>query len=270
MPSRLNPANTGVVDLGNDVVDAARTYQSQAITQGAPSLQLDPDHPEPVTLFVSVSGPMDRNNDPAGGELFLGFPDALAGVSAYGSGMAGLVVQYGVGSVSRVVAFDLRPGSYQLPACSYVKTSIIAYRDGAPGFLSRSVGVTLVPGFVHPTPTRATVTCGLNISGPGPGAEIGFTAAVPAQARWVDIFADMPTGVAPADADAPQLRLRPASATPGRGGPSIDRDYVNEIYTPNWGPVELAAPVGQLLEFAQVNAACAADVRFWGRFWLEL
>lgn len=270
MPLTLPPVATKTLTIGGAfaeyIVDNARDYNSPPF--GGCAIELDERYPRPVLLLVDVGYNADPPNVPDTSEMWVGSPQAIAQWAPLEAGFAGLLIEYGAGGVSRRIVCDLKAGAYQLPACSFARVSVIAYRDNSLNvFQVRTVSLTLVPDVTIPSPTRPTVTSGLKPSG-----ALAFNFTVPTGGRWFDMWASLGSDVELGDADAPQLiTTTTAGGIVASGAQTMKRDYVNEIAWPDWGPVELGTIPLEGIQVAQVNAlALSALYVVVGRFWLEL
>jgi hypothetical protein len=192
-------------------------------------------------------------------------------VSPDNAGFVGLVLEYGAASAVRRVVMDWKPGSYQLPPCTYARASLLSYRTVGGAFITGGkLSVALAVGRTT-NPARPEVTFGSSIIGTAAGGiATNWTAVLPSQVRWADLWADLgdPNTIDPGDSTAPQLVLRSTGAR-GCGIATLERDYVNKAGWPNWGPVEIGG-----IDSVSVNVAClntsTPEIHAWLRFWLEL
>jgi hypothetical protein len=271
---RLLQENQGSITLDTSTVPAANNIASQPV--GVCSYVNIDNEPAPTVVHVSCSNMFadelvpnySRQRHYFAGCLSAGGGPAVKSLSAAGQGLAALILEYGAGPAVRTVLCDLKPGSYQLPPCTQVRASVLAYRSAAEPlvFYGGDVSIAICGKQVISNPTRAVITHGGNISG---AANTGYAISVPAQVRWWDAWCDFPN-IAPFATDAPTLLARgdTAASTPSGIGALI-RDYTTGFFTPSWGPVEFGGVDSQTLVVSDMNLTGFATSA-WLQFYLEL
>lgn len=269
----LKPGWSGEALLSDSNVPTTNSY----FTDPFVICRFQSRQPTPVCLSMGIVSQNNTKLQPADRTFFCGQPElvSIPGYEAAGSGLAMLVIEYGVGSVWRRVIADARPGNYQFPPVQSVRVGVNAYRGNATNWsASMRFSGSIVPG-VHNKPSRLTNTFGAYLE--GAALSDANPVYVPGSARWFDCWAD--TGEDLGNADNPILQVSNINTTgPNSYGiPNIQRNYVTGAFTPPFQPVEIDAGVSgnilsaisPVLRMANINTGAPAQACFI-RFFLEL
>ncbi len=140
-------------------------------------------------------------------------------VSGFTQPMA-LRLEYGHGSATKSVWLDYEPGAYNLPACSWVRVSVVPWHvAGWVGNgiieLAASIGSGNMQDCIVPTATGI-------VTGAGP-----WVASPPAQARAFIVTSDGQSG---------------ADIITASGAGYCLRNYATGAFVPGYDPVELGGP----------------------------
>lgn len=272
---KLAPAWSRTIALDENNVPATNSLNSTPLPSAA--YVDDSDVPKPVVLHLSVEVPPANTyaNASLQHHYFAGLPDGQSPIvspsySQSDYGCAALVLEYGAGSALRKVVMDLKPGSYQLPPCTQVKTSVLAYRgasDFTPRFVPCSVGVTLCPGTIITNPARPVVTHGQKVQGSGPS---GYNVISPGAARWWDLWWGSDGSIAPLATTAPDLLAQCSNLETVPAAGLLYRAYSSGVFMPCWGPAEFGSPENTNIQVTDGNTASVAMHLAWLRFFLEL
>ena len=251
--TQRSPAESGAVTF--EAAAVIPTTATEGVASARMLAQMQVSDPQPVALhLVMRTGGLPQDFDANVGSASP-FGTAPAGIV-----WGGVVVDYGdMGGSHRVVA-DFKSGTYQLPACTFVRVSCFLWEAGG-------VQQTGLPLMMVAALSRAQVTSPKALSATMIG-EIAAGASAqaripgspgPSYARLFDVWADGWNGDKNGigTTDAPIIRTNQIA---------IERDYTTGLFTPPWGPVECA--IGQQA-FTVYNDGPAA-VRVTAKYLLEI
>lgn len=274
---RLESAAQRSFTLSDATVPASNNFGSQAL---AMAQFLSEGDPQPVVMHVAADLGHAYETPPGSyientatqAHYFAGLPSPMGAsvlsASPRNMGCAGIVLEYGAGPAVKRLVMDLKPGAYQLPPCTQVRTSLIAYRSlGASSFQTVNVSITLCGDDTIANPARPVVTAGGLVGG---AVTTGFNVLSPAGARWWDVWSDM-YNLTFLDATAPDLvgQFNVSAALAPYGMSPLYRGYSSGLFLPSWGPVEFGGVENTDVIVFDQNIAGANNYA-WVRFFLEL
>jgi hypothetical protein len=213
--------------------------------QEVPVMELASDEPITRTLFLGAAGgasavannpwpPPESRDASRGGSYAAGmldFSGATSWINSAGNQCAAAVVQYGIGGVQETFWCDWKPGAINLPACTYVRCSVVPWGGlwGALTLGNADFVAWCVPGNLEgarPPTVSANVTHGATY-----GVSNTRVFCVPSKAAAFDVGHQAGT--------IGQLVVTVTTLNQG-GAMYMVRDPSTGLYVPPWGPVQLA------------------------------
>lgn len=193
-------------------------------------------------------GESQGGTDSGGGVLGAwqaGFVDAAGAIGEVGQRYASAILEYGIGAVQARAVFDWRPGSYQLPPCTYVRIGVLPW--GAWGSISGTGIADLKScGF---SATISTGTCQARV--PICSGKVDLAAArslrVPAKAAAFEVLPVFGAGIVTVTSDQQPMVVRDSSLL--------------SAYPP-WSPVQLST-VGVDTLLLTPSAAMTVALQFF-------
>lgn len=165
---------------------------------------------------------------------------------------------YGAGAARRVIITDLKSGSYQLPPSEQVRVqAAVSSTTLAPFGLNLTVSAACVEGW-QAAPARPVLSTIVDLA-----AAAEFTPSpYPDGARWVDIMVNaLGTGFG-----FPVIEWLDQNGGSPTGSNYMLRDFVNQVFLPAMGPIEIGSTEGGWRLRNSGAVAATTTVRFFLEF----